>query len=99
MPVKILKGDTLMDRTSLIKYIIDSTRIYITAIDGDGKQLWKTDPFVDGKLPGFRVVRPVITGIRFTNAEDKEIIAVGFSDHQFGVLYKKTGEFTYLGGD
>ena len=61
------KSDTLVDKITSTKFIIDSARIYITAIDASGKQLWRTDAWKDNGLEEYRVKRPVIARFSFYN--------------------------------
>ena len=57
----------LVDKTNGTKYILDSARIFITAINSAGKQLWKVDPWKDSKLDAYRVERPVVARLIFGN--------------------------------
>jgi len=38
-----LKPDTLIDKSTSIKYILDSSHKCVTAFDSTGKQLWMAD--------------------------------------------------------
>ena len=58
---------TLIDKSNGTKYTLDSTRIFITAINTAGKQLWKTDSWKDSKLDTYRVERPVVARFLFGN--------------------------------
>ena len=98
---RILK-DTLIDNLTGAKYIIDKERIYITAIDKNGKQIWKTDPVVDANLEEYRVKRPVIIYFVFDRDKsdnNKEVIAIAYNNSQFGYLNKLTGKFDFTGQD
>jgi len=96
-----IKVDTLIDSKTGVKFIIDKNRIYIKAIDKRGKQLWKTDPSVDNKLPEYRFKRPVIVYFQFQKSRNSGIeeIGVGYNNSQFGYLDKKTGKFLFEGQD
>jgi hypothetical protein len=97
-----IKIDTLSDKTTGVKFIIDKKRIYIKAIDKSGKELWKTDPAVDNKLEEYRVKRPTIVYFAFKTdkfTENKEVIAISYNNSQFGYLDKKTGHFQFAGQD
>jgi len=54
------KSDTLTDKVTLTKFILDSARIYVKAVNASGRQLWQTDAWKDGGLDAYRVKRPVI---------------------------------------
>ena len=91
--------DTLVDKPG-VKFFIDKQRIYITAIDAKGKQLWKTDPAIDNKLEEYRKKRPTIVYFEFAkNRNGNEVIHIVYENSQFGYLDKKTGHFTYEGQD
>ncbi|WP_201983543.1 hypothetical protein [Hymenobacter rubidus] len=93
----------LVDKATATKYILDSTRTYITAIDSNGKQLWKTE----AHQSNYRVKNPVIVYFAFDNAafdnglnkKGEEVIRIVYSNTQFGTIDKKTGAFLYLGQD
>lgn len=96
-----IKQDTLIDKVSGMKFILDKNRIYVTAIDKSGKQLWKTDPAVDNKLEEYRVKRPVI--VYFSFGKDRtgqnQVIDISYNNSQFGYLDKKSGHFYFDGQD
>ncbi|MES2616692.1 MAG: hypothetical protein V4613_02375 [Bacteroidota bacterium] len=97
-----IQKDTLIDSTTGVKFIIDTARIYITAIDTNGNQLWKTDPVVDAKIEAYRVQRPVIVYFVFETDsynKNKQIIAITYNNSQFGYINKLTGKFDFLGQD
>jgi len=45
-----VKAHTLVDPITKTKFILDSLRITVTAIDSSGKKIWQTDPWKDNKL-------------------------------------------------
>ncbi|WP_375418035.1 hypothetical protein [uncultured Hymenobacter sp.] len=97
-----IKHDTLVDKATSLKYIIDKKRIRISAVDKVGKVLWITDPAVDNKLEEYRVKRPTIVYFNFGGDRTKanrEVIWITYINTQFGYLDKKTGKFTWLGQD
>jgi hypothetical protein len=96
------KADTIVDHSTLTKFILDTSRIVITAIDANDKLLWKTDPWEDNKLDTYRVKRPIIARFYFANnqwTDNKESIWIIYNNTQFGKVDKKTGKFTWLGQD
>ena len=96
------QADTLVDRVTSTRFILDSSRIFIVAIDTNGRQLWKSDPWKDNKLKAYRVARPTIVIFHFAkNASTsfEEVIWIGYNNTQFGIVDKNTGEFTWLGQD
>jgi hypothetical protein len=97
-----IKIDTLIDKKSGGKFIIDKERIFITAVDKDGKLLWKTDPAIDNKLEKYRTDRPTIVYFSFGDdrtKRKKEVIWLSYSNTQFGYLDKTNGKFTFEGQD
>ena len=97
-----LKNYTLVDSISGTKFVLDSTQIYITAIDKDGKQLWRTDPCKDNKIEEYRVKRPIIVLFAFRNnkwTDGKEVIWIVYNNTQFGIIDKSNGKFTWFGQD
>ena len=104
----------LIDNNTKTKYILDSTRITISAIDSSGHLLWKTDPWKDNKLPAYRTNRPIIVTFYATEKSNKrhkkkdayneyndsqDYIAIGYSNSQFGYILKKDGSFKFMGQD
>jgi len=97
-----IRTDTLIDKKSGDKFIIDKQRIYITAFDRNGKLLWKTDPVIDNKLPKYRIARPTIIYFALYSEgvkKGKERIWITYNNTQFGVLDKLTGKFNFYGQD
>ena len=95
-----IKTDTLIDKPTGVRFILDKKRITIKAIDRSGKVLWKTNPSFDNKLPEYRVKRPTIVYFVFgVDRTKKEAIAISYSNTQFGFLDKKTGKFKFEGQD
>ncbi|RSK32417.1 hypothetical protein [Hymenobacter metallilatus] len=101
----------ITDKKDGTKYVLDSARVYITAIDINGKVKWRTDPHSQSKTPMYRVLRPTIVSFNFERCayckalklkefgKDEEIISVTYSNTQFGYVSKKDGGFIFLGQD
>jgi hypothetical protein len=92
----------LVDLTTKTRFILDSSRITITAIDSSGKIIWQTDPWKDNKLFEYRFERPVIVYFGFNIPEwtkAKDAIGINYNNTQFGTLERKTGKFTFYGQD
>jgi hypothetical protein len=101
LPTKF-KAITLTDAATGNRFILDSTRIIVTALNPQGKQLWRTDAWKNNHLDAYRVKRPVISYFAFGKDEltkGKEAIWITYNNTQFGFLDKKTGAFTWLGQD
>jgi hypothetical protein len=97
-----VKKDTLVDHDLKMTFILDSTRIYISALDHADNLVWRTDPWTDNKLDEYRVRRPVIVFYQFRKNEHtygKEKIWITYSNTQFGTVDKLTGKFRWLGQD
>lgn len=97
-----IKMDTLLDKKSGDKFIIDKQRIFIKAIAKNGKLLWKTDPAIDNKLERYRSNRPTVVYFSFGDERKKrkkEVIWLSYSNTQFGYLDKADGKFIFQGQD
>lgn len=94
-----IKIDTLIDKTNGVRFIIDKKRINIKAIDKLGKVIWKTDPSMDNKISEYRVKRPTVVFFAFRTKEKREVIAISYSNSQFGYIDKKTGKYYFEGQD
>ena len=95
-----IKNYTLIDTISETKFILDSTQIYVTAVDKNGKQLWQTDPWKDNKIEEYRVKRPIIVLFEFAKnkwTNNKEVIWIVYNNTQFGIIDKSNGKFTWFG--
>jgi hypothetical protein len=96
------KQVVLVDKFNKTKFTLDSTKIFITAVDSNGKQLWQTDPWKDTKLMTYRVKRPVIVRYELVKSErtkNKEVIWIVYNNTQFGEIDKRTGKFHCHGQD
>ena len=104
----------LTDNNTKTKYVLDSARITISAIDSSGHILWTTDPWKDNELPAYRTNRPTIVTFYTTEKSNKKqnkknvygeyygnpkYIAIGYSNSQFGYILKKDGSFKFMGQD
>ncbi len=96
------KADTLVDHALNMTFVLDSTRINISAFDRFNKLVWRTDPWADNKLEAYRVARPTIVYFQVQKGElphDKEAIWITYNNTQFGTVDKATGKFTWMGQD
>jgi len=99
----------LRDAKTKIIYYLESDGRHVSAISPDGKLLWSRDPFVDKKLGPYRTPWPIICSFDFVDpawwklhswlGPEDDFIGVNFNSSQFGVINKKTGDFTGLGQD
>jgi len=97
-----VKNDTLVDNNLKMKFILDPTRVFISAFDSHGKLVWRTDPWADNKLMEYRVKRPVIVRYDFQSNEwtdGAEKIWIVYNNTQFGTVDKLTGKFKWIGQD
>jgi hypothetical protein len=100
----IWKEFTLLDKDTGSKFILDSLRISIRAVDKSGNVLWITDPYKDSNLWKINSMeqRPLIT--RFHFRKDKGVndlpeIFIEYTTRVYGCINLRTGEFTFLGAD
>lgn len=99
---RTLNSKSLLDSKTGTKFILDSTNIFITAINIAGDTTWRTDPWKDSKLESYRVNRPIVVSMDFANnkqTNNKERIWIVYNNSQFGTLDKETGKFTWFGQD
>ncbi|HEY0655476.1 MAG TPA: hypothetical protein VGD65_20215 [Chryseosolibacter sp.] len=97
---KKVKQRTLVDE-SKIRFELDSSQVTITAFSENGKLLWKSDPWLDNKLPNYRVERPYIVYFALGKNENtnEEVIRITYNNTQFGTIDRRTGKFTFHGQD
>jgi hypothetical protein len=93
----------LVDGQSGKKFILDSTRTSITAVDRRGNIIWKTNPAVDNNLFN-RGIESDAYIKRFVLAKEKwslgkEEIYITYNYNLFGYLDKKNGKWKYIGRD
>ena len=96
------KADTLTDKESGTRFVLDSSRIYIMALDKQGRKLWKTDPWKDNRIDSYRVDRPVIVSFELGESKrdnHQEVIWISYSNTQFGTINKANGKFNFMGQD
>lgn len=97
-----IKKDTLVDNELKMKFILDSARINISALDFSGKLIWHTDPWADNKIEEYRVKRPIIVLYSFAKnkwTKEEERIWIRYNNTQFGTVDKLTGKFIWMGQD
>jgi hypothetical protein len=73
------KPDTLFDKSTFTKYILDSSNVHVIATDSNGKQLWFTDLWrnlISQGWGGFHIKRFYLkdTGIYFETLKCEGII-------------------------
>jgi hypothetical protein len=81
---------------------LESDHHHVTALDKDGKALWRRTPAMDGKLPPYSAARPQPDpGIDWIGPSNHQTKSVGirFNSRQAGSLDLKTGDFTFGGQD
>jgi hypothetical protein len=93
----------LKDSASGSVYILDSSRIYVSAYSSTGELLWKTDPYRDNKIPEYRTSRPIIVDMWFGKIDlryptkGKTVLRINYNNTQAGYLDFKTGSYNFLG--
>lgn len=107
--IKTLPPDeeVLIEPITNTKFYLDSTHVYITAINAKGDTLWRTDPWKDSNTHVYRTDRPIIVNWYFTHL-DREysnehagelIIWLVYINTQFGVLSLLDGKYYFYGQD
>jgi hypothetical protein len=113
-PVPIPLPYAYRDADSGIIFHIARDGRHITAINPDGKVLWRRDPFADAHLEFYRTDTPQIDYVGKVDASDKphqwireammsrgitNFICINFNSSQFGAFDERTGKFIFLGQD
>ncbi|HEX3890404.1 MAG TPA: hypothetical protein VHX90_06080 [Verrucomicrobiae bacterium] len=103
---------TYKDKDTGIIFYVEADGQHITAIDSDGKILWRRDPFADTHLEHYRTDNPRIVYIGEVDKADRihhwivknmlakgvsKFICITYDSSQSGCLDFKTGDFTFLG--
>ena|SRR5579862_7106984 len=90
----------LTDHETGTRFILDSSRVYITAINANGAQLWRTDPYSWGPSNPYLGGKSVIVSFNFVRNEyskGKIVIHILYDDKSGGNVDKENGHYTWLG--
>ena len=97
----VWKEVILTENKTGTKFILDSSRIFIMAVDTLGKIFWITDPYMDNHLMETNFIeRPHLMQFYFRKDKLSNYmleIFIYYSNRQFGFVNLKTGKFTFLG--
>jgi hypothetical protein len=107
---KIIKVGSVKLTDSLTNnyFVMDSTHVYVTAFEKSGTVLWKTDPYMDSKIPEYRTKRPKIVNFIFGESPDylsneikkgTKVIWIRYNNTGFGFLNIQNGKFYHCGQD
>jgi hypothetical protein len=92
----------LVDSNSGIKYVLDSSRTFITAYKKNGKILWRTNPQKENNIKLFMYSDSSIYYFYFYSDKSTgniEQILIAYGNSYEGFINKKTGKFTFFGQD
>jgi hypothetical protein len=91
----------ITDPKTHVRYILDTSHIYIEAIDQNGKQLWKTDPWRAPELKFPEKVSPIIDFFGLRNDSSTHFIdVIEFGrERSGGRIDPKTGKVILIGQD
>jgi len=92
----------LIDSINNNCFLLDSAHINIYALKQNHDTLWTTDPWKDNNIKVYRTKRPIIVQFDFAKnkwTDNKEVIWIVYNNTQFGIIDKRTGEFTWFGQD
>lgn len=86
------------------KFILDSSRVIIKAVDSSGKILWITNPYIDNQLKEMNPLeaKPIIIQFyfrkdKFTNYTVEIFICYNIGFGLYGLINLNDGKFTFLG--
>ncbi len=88
------------DKKSGVIYRVESDGRHVSASTGDGKQLWRRNPFVDAQMEPYRCTKPVIVTIGAASdigyTGDPDAIWIRFNSSQTGWIDQGTGDFHFV---
>ncbi len=90
----------LKDNETGTRFILDSARIYITAINSRGIQLWHVDPYFSITSEEYLFKRPIIVSFAFVRSKlskNKKVIWVIYNNKSAGYVDRENGHYTFLG--
>jgi hypothetical protein len=101
------------DESSGVLFYFESDGQHVAAVDTSGSLLWHTNPVVKRDMKGFskdgKMLWPIIhhagpplEWMLRTMAEHGrrgDYLAISFTTKEFGLLDKRTGEYTSMGND
>jgi hypothetical protein len=89
------KARTITDRKKHIKYVLDTSHIYIEAVTENGNRIWKTDPWKDSKWIQTLAERPLVITFYFINDSSthfRDALVIGYDNRGGALIDAKTGE-------
>jgi hypothetical protein len=97
----------LSDSLTKVKFVLDTSHVYITAYISSGNILWKTDPWKDNHIEVYRTNRPVIVNMQFginpgypdIAKKGEKVIWIQYINTQAGFIDLKHGTFYFSGQD
>jgi hypothetical protein len=97
----------LKDSSSARTFILDTSHIFIVALNSQRDTVWKTDPWKDNKLEVYRTKRPRVVDMTIGSNEgwissDKKpenVLWIRYNNTQFGFISLTTGKFHFSGQD
>lgn len=94
-------SNVMIDSKSGTQFQLDTSRIYITAINSSNDTIWKTDPWKDNNLGEYRVKRPKIIYfiLGIDQISGKPAILISYDNSQSGGVDLETGAFIFHGQD
>jgi hypothetical protein len=85
-----------------MKYVLDTSHIYIEAMTQGGKRIWRTDPWKDSKWRLTFAERPIVITFHFkndTSTHFRDVLAVNYDNLGGAVIDAKTGSIISIGRD
>ncbi|HZY39060.1 MAG TPA: hypothetical protein VFE53_20530 [Mucilaginibacter sp.] len=92
----------ITDLRNHIKYVLDTSHIYIDAVTQNGNRIWKTDPWKDSKWARTLAERPIV--IKFSLKNDlsthfRDVLGIGYDNLGGAAIDAKTGKIISIGQD
>lgn len=96
------KARIIADRNNHIKYVLDTSHIYIEAVTQNGNRIWRTDPWKDSKWAQTLAERPRVIKFFLVNDSSthfRDVLAIGYDNLGGAVIDAKTGKIISIGQD
>jgi hypothetical protein len=92
----------ITDRKNHVKYVLDTSHIYIEAVAKNGNRIWRTDPWKDSKWVQTLAERAIIINLRLENDSSThfmDVLIVGYDNRGGAAIDTKTGKIISIAQD
>jgi hypothetical protein len=92
----------LKDAKTGTRFILDTTRTHVIAINSKGVQMWNITPYEDTTSLSYLFTHPTIVTFCFAKndfSKNKIVIWVEYSNTNTGYINKENGHYSFIGQD